>query len=218
MPNLPQDMEQSGLLWIATGVWSSMALVAIALLLWRQGHWLWLLNTLSLVIFLAVVLLPAAHVLDYHRQQPLRDIAATVKQQTSSTQPLIMLAYEKPSIIFYSEQDVIFFRRAIEALYYMQYAAQQEPYPDSFLVLVAADQVNEMADLGFPAGSYTRLKRTAAYELIRIQADDVQAQPIACRDLPSPRRPFWEKGIVAEIYPTPAIQMLKTSECQGQFD
>ncbi|MEM8603884.1 MAG: glycosyltransferase family 39 protein [Cyanobacteria bacterium P01_H01_bin.121] len=218
MPNLPEDIERSGLLWVAAGLWGSLAVIAIGLLLWRQGHWLWVVNTLSLVLFLILILFPASMTVDTHRQQPLRELATLVKNEANPQEPFILLAYEKPSVIFYSERLVIFFRRAIEALYYMQHAQQQEPYPSSFLVLLDQPKLADLESLGFSEASYEILQEADPYALLRFQAAAVNKQPIDCEALPAPRRPFWEKGIIADLYPTPALQMLEDSRCEVLLD
>jgi 4-amino-4-deoxy-L-arabinose transferase-like glycosyltransferase len=110
LPTLPVDLLASGLLLRA------MACFALALLLgigfiwmrspWRRG---WLLaQQLALTGFVLSALLPMVQLGDRLRQQPIRRIAAMAVQRQRSKEPLAMVGILKPSLLFYTDQVVIY--------------------------------------------------------------------------------------------------------------
>ena len=163
MPNFPQAIQQSGLLIVGGAIWITTA-VAIALLLWkRQQRWILVANLIGLVAFIIFGLTPAYKVVDINRQLPLRQLAQVAVQQKLPGEELLMVGFWKPSLVFYTQGPVTYYRAVKKAIDYVK--ESKNPTSPSILVLGYPDKFEQ---LGLQPNQYQLLESRGAYQLARV--------------------------------------------------
>ncbi len=164
-PNFPQQLQQLNLPMLGGVIWLVSAVIIAALLLRR----LWLpiigVNLLGFTAFLIVVLMPALFLVDHERQLPLRELSAIAVQAKQPNEELIMVGFKKPTVVFYTHENVTFFKFTEEAQKHIQNQAVKKAQPDSVLVLSEPKKLSEM---GFQPAHYENLGISGAYQLIRV--------------------------------------------------
>ncbi|MBD1829801.1 glycosyltransferase family 39 protein [Microcoleus sp. FACHB-61] len=163
MPNFPQAIQQSGLLIVGGAIWITAA-VAIALLLWQwQQRWILVANLIGLVAFIIFGLTPAYKVVDINRQLPLRQLAQVAVQQKLPGEEFIMVGFWKPSLVFYTEGPVTYYRAVQKAIDYIK--ESKNPTSPSVLVLGYPEK---FVQLGLQPNQYQLLDSRGAYQLARV--------------------------------------------------
>ena len=163
MPNFPQAIQQSGLLIVGGAIWITTA-VAIALLLWkRQQRWILVANFIGLVAFIIFGLTPAYKVVDINRQLPLRQLAQVAVQQKLPGEELMMVGFWKPSLVFYTQGRVTYYRAVRKAIAYVK--ESKNPTSPSILVLAYPEK---FVQLGLQPNQYQLVDSRGAYQLARV--------------------------------------------------
>ena len=163
MPNFPQAIQQSGLLIVGGTIWIITA-VAIALLLWqRQQRWILVANFIGLVAFIIFGLTPAYKLVDINRQLPLRQLAQVAVQQKLPGEEFIMVGFWKPSLVFYTEGPVTYYRAVRRAIDYIK--ESKNPNSPSILLLGYPEK---FVELGLQPNQYQLLESRGAYQLARV--------------------------------------------------
>ena len=163
MPNFPQAIQESGLLIVGGAIWITAA-VAIALLLWkRQQRWILVANFIGLVAFIIFGLTPAYKVVDINRQLPLRQLAQVAVQQKLPGEEFIMVGFWKPSLVFYTQGPVTYYRAVTKAIDYIK--ESKNPTSPSILVLGYPEK---FVQLGLQPNQYQLLDSRGAYHLARV--------------------------------------------------
>ncbi|MEG4148754.1 glycosyltransferase family 39 protein [Microcoleus sp. Pol12B5] len=163
MPNFPQAIQESGLLIVGGAIWITTA-VAIALLLWkRQQRWILVANFIGLVAFIIFGLTPAYKVVDINRQLPLRQLAQVAVQQKLPGEEFIMVGFWKPSLVFYTEGPVTYYRAVRRAIDYIK--ESKNPTSPSILLLGYPEK---FVELGLQPNQYQLLDSRGAYQLARV--------------------------------------------------
>ncbi|MEG5034927.1 glycosyltransferase family 39 protein [Microcoleus sp. AT3-D2] len=163
MPNFPQAIQQSGLLIVGGAIWITTA-VAIALLLWkRQQRWILVANFIGLVAFIIFGLTPAYKVVDINRQLPLRELAQVAVQQKLPGEEFIMVGFWKPSLVFYTQEPVTYYRAVRGAIDYIK--ESKNPTSPSILLLGYPEK---FVQLGLQPNQYQLLDSRGAYQLARV--------------------------------------------------
>jgi 4-amino-4-deoxy-L-arabinose transferase-like glycosyltransferase len=163
MPNFPQAIQQSGLLIVGGAIWITTA-VAIALLLWkRQQRWILVANLIGLVAFIIFGLTPAYKVVDINRQLPLRQLAQVAVQQKLPGEELLMVGFWKPSLVFYTQGPVTYYRAVRKAIDYVK--ESKNPPSPSILVLGYPEK---FVQLGLQPNQYQLVDSRGAYQLARV--------------------------------------------------
>ncbi|MEG4349341.1 glycosyltransferase family 39 protein [Microcoleus sp. LAD1_D3] len=163
MPNFPQAIQQSGLLIVGGAIWIITA-VAIALLLWkRQQRWILVANLIGLVAFIIFGLTPAYKVVDINRQLPLRQLAQVAVQQKLPGEEFIMVGFWKPSLVFYTQGQVTYYRAVTKAIDYIK--ESKNPTSPSILVLGYPEK---FVQLGLQPNQYQLVDSRGAYQLARV--------------------------------------------------
>jgi 4-amino-4-deoxy-L-arabinose transferase-like glycosyltransferase len=168
MPDFRELLEQSGVLTRAAWIWAIAAVGAIALLLRRQGGWLWSANLVSFTAFIVVALMPATMLMDSQRQLPLRQMAAAIVQFQQPNEPAMMIGFEKPSLVFYAKRPIAYQEDLEQVPRRLKKLASQSPTPPSILVLGRIRKLKEAGLLNPTAYRYQSLAQDEIYELIRI--------------------------------------------------
>ncbi|WP_347272421.1 glycosyltransferase family 39 protein [Leptolyngbya sp. FACHB-36] len=159
MPNLGARLQASGLPVLGGVIWGAAAIAAIVALL-RRSRWLWLVNLLGFLAFLIVVMHPMVLIADAERQLPLRQIAQTATQVERPGEPLIMVGFKKPSLVFYTQRSVTYLPHPADARTYLQSAAR------SSVLLVAGEKT--FAEIGLAPAQYQTIKQETVYRLVRV--------------------------------------------------
>ena len=107
-PDFPAAMWASGVPLRGAVVWGGGAIASLLLLARRQSRWLWGVQLATFALFISVVLLPALFVMDVQRQLPIRQMATEILQQRRPQEPILMLGFPKPSLVFYLQRPVRF--------------------------------------------------------------------------------------------------------------
>jgi hypothetical protein len=103
--------------------------------------------------------------MDQQRQLPLRELSALIVESKQANEELIMVGFKKPTVTFYSQQNVNYIKFSQQALEYIQKQASQKTKPPSLLILLEEGKFREM---NLSPDSYKNLATKGAYRLIRI--------------------------------------------------
>ncbi|BAY79568.1 glycosyl transferase family protein (plasmid) [Nostoc linckia NIES-25] len=163
--NFHELIKQSGLPVIGGGIWLVCAVLVAGLLLKRRWNSIISVNVLGFVAFLIFVLTPASFFIDRERQLPLRELSATIQEVRQPNEELVMLGFKKPSVVFYSQTHVNYFRFPQEALEHLQNQTAKGLKPPSLLLL--AEQ-KKFLQMDLQPDDYKNLSTKGAYNLIRI--------------------------------------------------
>ncbi len=165
-PNLSEVLRQSGLPLRGGIIWGATALTVILLLLQpRQWRWLWSANLVGFMAFIIFVVTPASFLMDEQRQQPLRELAAIARQVEQGGEELLMIGFEKPSVVFYTQRTVHYFSRPQKAIAYIEKRARAHSTSPSVLILTESKRLK---DSGLQPNEYIHLGTAGAYQLIRV--------------------------------------------------
>ncbi|MFB2975510.1 ArnT family glycosyltransferase [Microseira sp. BLCC-F43] len=165
VPDLKQVLQQSGIPLRGGIIWGITA-TAVAFLLRKKQlqPWLWSANLLGFIAFLIFVLTPGYFLVDKVRQQPLRELAAIAVQQQKPGEELIMVGFEKPSVVFYTQKPVTFFPNFEFTIFHIQQLAATNPASPSVLILA---QYNKTGEAFLQPGQYKIIGESGSYKLIR---------------------------------------------------
>lgn len=166
MPNLGLRLSQSGLHLAGAVIWGASAIAGTVLLVRRQASWFWGVSFLGFVAFLMFVIIPASGIVDAERQLPLRQIAQSALEVEAPGEKLVMITdgFEKPSLVFYTQQHVTFLRDSSKTIPQLQ-AVNQQSNLGSVLV-IARDKALEKA--GLNPNQYQEIDRAGMYQLVRV--------------------------------------------------
>jgi 4-amino-4-deoxy-L-arabinose transferase-like glycosyltransferase len=166
MPDLPQLLQQSGILIWGTTIWSTALIVGISLLLRRKGHWLWLPYFLAMVLYILLAVMPATTLVDAQRQLPLRQLAATIVQTQQPGEEIIMFGMKKPSLSFYTEKPITYLSTIKQTTNHLRRRTRHKTEPPSVLIVAYAYKIPQ---LELKPNQYQVLDQKGAYELIRVK-------------------------------------------------
>jgi 4-amino-4-deoxy-L-arabinose transferase-like glycosyltransferase len=165
VPDLIPALQQSGLTVAGGIIWAAMATAATLLLVMRRSPWLWSVNLIGFLAFVILVMMPASVLIDRVRQLPLRELSAIATEVRQPGEELMMVGFEKPSIVFYTQQPVKFFEKNPQAIDYIQTAAATAKTSSSWLVL---GQQNRLSKIKWQPNRFQNLAKSGAYQLIRV--------------------------------------------------
>ena len=160
MPDLPEQVRASGIMVWAAIIWTLALVVSIGLIVTKRGRWLWSVKLIAFVAFVLMSLLPAYQLADQIRQQPLRSIAATTLEVQQPDEPIYMVGFMKPTLVFYTQKLVTYIYEPDE----MTQALAEEPAGTVLLVGTPA----EIDQLGWPETQQESLLVEGTYELVRL--------------------------------------------------
>ncbi|MGF1492301.1 MAG: ArnT family glycosyltransferase [Microcoleaceae cyanobacterium] len=183
MPNFATALKSSGLLLRISYIWLTITATVSLLFLWGRTVWILPVNLLGFVLCLILGLTPIYHLLDQHRQEPLRQIAQAVVEQSMPGEPLIAVGFDKPSLVFYTQQPVDYYEYATDAL--AAFHKDSELNSDEFgaqfsdsILLIAYP--SEFIKLGLKPEQYQVLDQASVYQLARVNS------PIKSESPPTP--------------------------------
>ncbi|MEM1368510.1 MAG: glycosyltransferase family 39 protein [Cyanobacteria bacterium P01_H01_bin.15] len=168
-----QQLADSGIPNQIALIWLGCAM-ANGMLLWRKQWRQWLPwgSLLSLVVFIVGGASPLWFWLDSVRQQPLRELAQEVVDFQRSEEPLWMVGFPKPSVVFYSQQPVTFLKSPSVAIDYIQDNFDENTIPDSVLMITRRKELRRMS---LPEDKELALSVNGVYRIVRISGEKLLA-------------------------------------------
>jgi 4-amino-4-deoxy-L-arabinose transferase-like glycosyltransferase len=169
MPQLAELVRQSKIALIGCVIWALVALGGLLLLLKRQSQWIWSVQLIGFIAFILLTLLPAMWIVDSQRQLPLRQLAAAIIQVQQPEEPILMIGYSKPSLVFYTQRHVTYVAAPSEVMNSLKTFSQQLSRPDAKVhsLLLAARPVR-FKDAGIRRNQYEILDEAGAFRLARM--------------------------------------------------
>ncbi len=172
-PELYAQMEKSGILKFGGIIWLLSTVISASLILSHRYRQIITINLVGFIAFIAIVLMPAVLIMDQQRQLPLRELSALIVESKQPNEELIMVGFKKPTVTFYTHQNVNYIKFSQQALEYIHKQASQQNKPPSLLMVVEQGKFQEM-DL--PLDTYKSLATKGAYHLIRIPLKTVKQE------------------------------------------
>ena len=160
MPGLPALVRESGIMLRAAVIWGAAMVSGIGLLILHRSRWLWSVNLVAFSAFILFSILPAYQLADKVRQQPLRQIAQAVIAEQQGSEPLYMVGFMKPSLVFYTQAPVTYVERPQDLSQILQDVGVGSA------LIVGTSQ--EISDLAWPEDQQSPLVITDTYQLVRI--------------------------------------------------
>ena len=171
-PKLSRLVSESNLPLSGAVVWGIIA-VAIAILLLKLKWWrcIIVVNLIGFIAFISFVLLPTTFFIDVHRQLPLQAIATNITQNQQISEPILMVGFKKPSVVFYTQQPVSFFKRKSHL---RKYLAANKSNIDSDTVLIVGRPKDIKKIVNLEPNNYQPLTTQGVYVLARIPLEDIK--------------------------------------------
>ena len=171
-PKLSRIVGESILPISGTIVWGIIAIV-IAICLLNRKFWRGIIavNLIGFIAFISFVLIPTTFFIDTHRQIPLKEIAATITQTKRASEPILMVGFKKPSLVFYTQQPVSFFKRRSDLIMYL---AEERNKIDSSTVLIIGRTKDIEKIVNLEPEDYQPLDSKGVYNLLRIPLENIQ--------------------------------------------
>ncbi len=165
MPHLGLRMQEAGLPKIGFLIWLGGAIAGTFLIFGRKMRWFWGVNLATYAAFILFFITPFVGILDAERQLPLREVAQTVIQVRLTNEPIVMAtdSFEKPSLVFYTQQPITFFNRSAKIKPYLEQVRQQKKQR-SILMVTTPRTLNEAK---ISPQAYQLLKQIGIYRVIR---------------------------------------------------
>ncbi|MBD2594754.1 glycosyltransferase family 39 protein [Nostoc spongiaeforme FACHB-130] len=185
-PNFRQTLENSGVTELGGYIWLLTAISVAFLIITRRWRGIIGVNLLGFVAFLIVVLMPAMFLMDQERQMPLREISAVLSQVKQPNEEIVMVGFKKPSVVFYSHQQINFIKLTSEAVVYIKNQINKPPKSHSLLVLA---EHRNLVRIDLQPDDYENLASKGAYQLIRISFKKMQPQKQDISSLPEQKAP-----------------------------
>lgn len=164
MPDFPQVMRASGVLRWGGLAWAIATILGLVLLVRRRGEWLWSTNLVGFVAFLLLTFIPAMGLMDSQRQAPLRQLAATITEVQQPAEPLVMVGFQKPSLVFYAQRPVTYIYSPNEAIAHLR---DLPPTPPREALIVGHEA--DLADLKLPSRRVKAIATARPYRLLRVR-------------------------------------------------
>lgn len=162
-PDFPAALWNAGVPITGSVLWGGGAIASLVLLLRHQSRWICGVQLITFILFILFTLTPALFVMDAQRQLPVRQMAEQILRVQRPNEPIVMIGFPKPSLVFYTRQPVKFLRDSNQASQY--FFEQPQDRPSSLLSLSLRYRILE-SDL-YPE-EYIDLKRIGKYSLVRV--------------------------------------------------
>ncbi|MDB9453274.1 ArnT family glycosyltransferase [Dolichospermum circinale] len=163
-PELYAEMEKSGILKYGGIIWLIITLISSILILTHRYRQIIIINLVGFTAFIAISLMPAILIMDQQRQLPLRELSALIVESKQPNEELIMVGFKKPTVTFYTQQNVNYIKFSQAALKYIQ-NPELSKTKSSLLMLIEQEKFPEME---LQPDTYKSLATKGAYQLIRI--------------------------------------------------
>ncbi len=167
-PTLESELQSSALPLKLTIIWGIASLLALFLLTKKRlWGWLWSPNLLGFLAFLAFILPPLVPIMDRERQLPFRELSLTVKEVIKPQEEVILIGFNRYSLVYYSEQKVKFLNTYQALLDYLKQSENNSVKSETMLILTPTEEFDK---LGLNPEQYQVISHKGIYQLIRINA------------------------------------------------
>jgi 4-amino-4-deoxy-L-arabinose transferase-like glycosyltransferase len=175
MPGLGTAFGRSGLPTIGAGIWAIGLLLGI---LYVHQSAFWRVKVITAAAFILLFVTPSFAVVDQVRQLPLRQVAAVIRAEHRPEEPIAMAtgSFGKPSVLFYSQQNLALMRDAAEVDPYLRSLAERSP-PPATLLLITTAVVRQAAS--FPTVPAEVITEIGIYQLLRLSIGPPENSPNA---------------------------------------
>ena len=169
MPELAALVRQSGI-----AVWGSVIWLVVAgaelVLLRRHSRWIWSIQLAGWLAFLLITLLPLITIIDAQRQLPLRRLAQTIVQIQQPGEPVLMIGYRKPSLVFYTQRPITYIAALSDVPEQLQKLERKlaRPHAKSHSLLLLG-RPNKLKEAGISENQYQTIAEAGVYRLARMQ-------------------------------------------------
>jgi 4-amino-4-deoxy-L-arabinose transferase-like glycosyltransferase len=166
MPNLGVRLQESGLPTIAAIIWIGAAIAGLMLAVRHQLRWYWSINLVAFIAFVLFFITPGLTVVDAERQLPLRQIAQAIVQVRQSNEPIVMATnlFEKPSLVFYTDQTIRFLARPREIVPYFEELRANDGLQSTLLITT----VRTLEEANLKPNQYQFIQQNGVYQLFRV--------------------------------------------------
>ena len=167
IPDLRRLVVSTGLTVKGAILWGIIT-ITLALCLTKIKSWRWIMvvNLIGFIIFISIMLIPACLFIDTHRQLPLREIATDIKQFQKPQESIIMVGFNKPSLVFYSKESMLFFNH--NSRYQRYWDNNQDKIKATTSLIIGREkELKKVAQL--QPEDYQELAQHSVYKLVRIQ-------------------------------------------------
>jgi 4-amino-4-deoxy-L-arabinose transferase-like glycosyltransferase len=164
-PDFPPLIQKAGLPTLGGLIWFLGALIMAALIINRRWQNIINVNLLLFTLFLIIVLMPALFLMDQQRQQPLRELSALIVKAKQPDEELVMVGFKKPSVVFYTQQQVNYIKLTKDAVEHIKNLTFQPTQPASILILA---EPKAFVKMDLQPDTYDILYTKKTYQLIRV--------------------------------------------------
>ena len=164
MPHFPELIKNSGLLIRGGIIWIATTIVIGFMFRKKHISWIWSANFIGLIACLIFTINPMMFLVDQERQLPLRQLAEKIIQVKQPGEEIIMISFEKPSLVFYTQEPVAFFRRATNAREYLEKLVKKDPLGNVIII----GYPKKFIHAGLEPGKYQYLDSRGAYQLGKV--------------------------------------------------
>lgn len=170
MPNLGLRLQESGLPMLGSLIFAVTAITIAGLVGWRH-RWIWTANLIGFLAFLMLVVHPMMLIVDAERQLPLRQLAQVAVQAKQPQERLIMVGFEKPSLVFYTQDRVRYLFRPARIAGYLQHRMLNSNLMSGALII---GMPKAFSRTGLTPNQYQELARAGAYQLVRVTPESLK--------------------------------------------
>lgn len=159
-----------GIVWLIIGIAISYCLAASKILFYKSQakswRWIIVINLIGFLMFIGMILIPAVSFVDTHRQLPLREIAQDINQFHMQEEPIIMVGFKKPTLVFYSQKPILFFKKNYR---YQEYWDNNLSLikSETSLIIGREKELRKIAKL--QPEDYQELSQYSVYKLVRVK-------------------------------------------------
>lgn len=165
-PKFRELIDQSILPEIGSMIFLLAAILVSVFLLTRRWQNIIDVNLLAFVAFFVLALMPAFFLVDQERQLPLRQLSEIVIERRLPNEELMMVGFKKPTVTFYTRNNVIFQPEPGAAQRQIQDLKSQKGKSNSLLIITQPEQLEPM---GLLPSNYENIATKGAYQLVRIR-------------------------------------------------
>ena len=160
MPKLGADLAAAHLPETG-GVVMLVAAVAAAVCVRRRLNQIWLVNATAFLLFAVLLLHPAVVIVDQARQLPLRELAKTAAVAQKPGEALFMIGFEKPSLVFYTQQPVTYLEQPDQLKSVLS--------KSSALGQMIITTPKLLSQTGLTPDQYQTIRQSSVYTLVRLK-------------------------------------------------
>ncbi len=162
VPKIDRQLIESG---VCQGVGIGLALITLAIMLIAlfRRSWIGSAQVIGFCLFTIVSFHPLLNEIDRLRQLPIRDIASQIQAIRQPNEPVALLGFEKPSLVFYLRDPVIFLDRTSTTRDWIDCLT-----PNTSALLITDEKRQE--ELELPPDRLTAISEHQRYRLARVEA------------------------------------------------